>query len=71
MLPGSKATARTFPRRRPTLNQNKLLLSGIDIQQLPPLGWCPVCGTEVYSQDEDLCSRCIEANTANLEIEYE
>lgn len=31
-----------------------------DPQQLPPYGWCPACGMEVYEPDQNLCARCKE-----------
>lgn len=33
---------------------------GIDLQQEPPAGWCPVCGREIYADGENLCRRCKE-----------
>lgn len=30
----------------------------MDSQQIPPAGWCPICGCEIYAEGENLCSRC-------------
>lgn len=30
----------------------------MDPQQMPPAGWCPVCGAEIYAEGENLCTRC-------------
>lgn len=56
---------------RPTRSRNMLLLSGVDLQQLPPYGWCATCGAEVYTQDAELCTRCMEAAEPSEEVEYE
>ena len=31
-----------------------------DVQQLPPIAWCPVCGGEIYRKGRPLCRRCAE-----------
>lgn len=33
---------------------------GTDIQQALPLGWCPICGMEVYRPGRHLCPSCEE-----------
>lgn len=58
---------------RPIRKQATFLPYGIDLQQLPPLGWCPVCGSEIYAPGENLCTRCVDrhtADTANLDDAY-
>ena len=30
----------------------------VDVQGLPPRGWCEDCGAEVWQAGERLCSRC-------------
>ena len=30
----------------------------VDWQALPPMGWCVVCGREVYGPGEEKCGRC-------------
>jgi len=32
----------------------------VDIQGLPPRGWCETCGAEVWQERERLCGRCRE-----------
>lgn len=31
-----------------------------DRQQDNPVGFCPVCGREIYNRQDDLCIWCIE-----------
>jgi hypothetical protein len=30
----------------------------VDLQALPPAGWCVGCGAEVYAEHTDLCKCC-------------
>ena len=32
----------------------------VDLQALPPWGWCEECGAEVYRSGKRLCRRCEE-----------
>ena len=34
------------------------VLGLVDIQGLPPRGWCETCGAEVWQEEERLCGRC-------------
>lgn len=63
----SKTAAKRMRRQRPIRSPNRLVLSGIDVQQLPPFGWCAACGAEIYSLDEDLCERCIVTSGPDME----
>ncbi len=47
---------RTIYRLRPVLLG--LPFGVADVQSLPPWGWCPVCGREVFDRGERLCRRC-------------
>lgn len=33
----------------------------VDVQSLPPWGWCPRCGGEVYRRGAEVCGRCEES----------
>ena len=37
-----------------------LYLYMTDLQQLPPAGWCPKCGREIYAEGLPLCKKCAE-----------
>lgn len=41
---------RTVLRRMP--------LGLVDLQALPPRGWCVRCGAEIYRRGQDRCNRC-------------
>lgn len=30
----------------------------LDPQQRPPAGWCPLCGSEIWAEGKNLCTRC-------------
>ena len=30
----------------------------VDLQALPPFGWCYVCAGEIYRAEEPICPRC-------------
>ena len=30
----------------------------LDPQQATPAGWCPVCGTKIWEDGQELCRRC-------------
>lgn len=32
--------------------------AGEDMQAAVPFGWCPGCGMELYSREEELCRMC-------------
>ena len=36
-----------------------------DPQDVPPRGWCPRCGREIYAEGKDVCDRC------EKELDYE
>lgn len=29
-----------------------------DPQQQKPKGWCPICGMEIWSDGQEVCTRC-------------
>ena len=29
-----------------------------DVQGRPPVGWCQVCGAEIFDEEQPLCLRC-------------
>lgn len=33
-----------------------------DPQDVPPRGWCPRCGREIYEAGKELCDRCEKEN---------
>jgi len=49
-------TGISLQARRPTCV--RLPLGFVDLQSLPPAGWCAECGAEVYAHDSRLCRRC-------------
>lgn len=44
------------PIPRPT--RPHLPLGLVDLQSLPPRGWCKTCGGEIYRPNADHCTRC-------------
>ena len=42
----------------------------MDPQQMKPAGWCPQCGREIWTEGENLCTRCRE-ETSVLEEQQE
>ena len=38
----------------------------VDVQALPPYGWCRCCGGEVYEKGRQLCRRCGRMGDAQL-----
>lgn len=48
---------RTVPPPLPIL-KGPTLPAFTDVQALPPPGWCPGCGMEIYRRGANLCSRC-------------
>ena len=42
----------------------------MDPQQMQPAGWCPQCGREIWTEGENLCTRCRE-ETSVLEEQRE
>ena len=51
-----KEIVRYRRRRRPV--RKGLYLTGADLQGEMPMGWCEVCGKEVYAQQKGLCEEC-------------
>ena len=47
---------RTVFRLRPVLLRMPFGLT--DVAGLPPWGWCPRCGREIFDAGERLCRRC-------------
>lgn len=47
---------RTVKPRRPIRMHQPLLL--VDVQALPPPGWCEGCGMEIYREGALLCRQC-------------
>ena len=45
--------------------RKKYWMIGMDPQQLPPAGWCPVCKQEIWEDGENLCPRCKKLEEEN------
>ena len=43
----------------------------MDPQQMKPAGWCPQCGREIWTEGENLCTRCREETSVPEEQQEE